>query len=168
MVFVLLILNASPGYCQPVDYSNCPDCSQDDIGFLTKVTTRYQGINGFNPSAPSSYNLIGNRKFSGTVYSISNSFFGENWYPVRTEKQTLTGTFHHFSISNYGDESDWNINLLPAPGFEDFISDAIPYQRDNWYASGDWPTDEQGHFLIEAEITPDERRYGNPWFTNNN
>ena len=128
----------------------------------------YQGINGFNPSAPSSYNLIGNRKFSGTVYSISNSFFGENWYPIRTDKQTLTGTFHHFSISNYGDESDWNINLLPNPGFEDFIADAIPYQRDNWYASGDWPADEQGHFLIEAEITPDEHRYGNPWFTNNN
>ena len=75
---------------------------------------------------------------------------------------------HDFGISNYGDESDWNIHLLPAPGFEDFISDAIPYQSDNWYADASWPTDEQGHFLIEAEITPDEHRYGNPWFTNNN
>lgn len=164
---VILLLSYSLN-AQPIDYSTCPDCSSDDIALLSRVNTLYQGINGFNPSAPSTYNLIGNRKFSGTVYSVSNSFFGENWYPIRVDKQILTGTFHHFSISNYGDESDWNINLLPAPGFESFLADALPYQRDNWYADADWPQDEQGHFLIEAEITPDEHRYGNPWFTNNN
>lgn len=169
LLFILsMVPYCAPLYAQPIDYSSCPDCSAEDIGFLTKVNTYYQGINGLNPSAPSTYNLIGNRKFSGTAYSITNSFFGENWYPIRTEKQTLTGTFHSFSISNYGDESDWNIDLLPAAGFEDFLADAIPYQRDNWYADADWPKDEQGHLLIECEITPDEHRYGNPWFTNNN
>ena len=150
----------------PGDFSNCPDCSAEDISLISEVMTKYQGMKGTNPSAPSSYNLIGKHKFSGTGFSITNSFWGENWYPIRTEKQILTGTFHDFGVANYGDESDWNIHILPDPGFEDFIADAIPYQRDNWYASGDWATTTDGKFLIEAEITPDERRYGNPWFSN--
>jgi hypothetical protein len=150
----------------PADLSSCPDCSPEDIRILGEVNTKYQGMKGNNPSAPSSYNLIGKHKFSGSGWNFTNSFFGENWYTIRTEKQILTGTFHDFGVANYGDESDWNIHILPDPGFEDLIADAIPYQRDNWYASGDWPTTEDGRFLIEAEITPDEHRYGNPWFTN--
>ncbi len=150
-----------------MDEDDCPDCSSEDISMLEEVVTKYQGMRGLNPSAPSSYNLIGKHKFSGTAYSITNPFFGENWYPIRTEKQTLTGNFYSFSISNYGDESDWNINLLPDPGFESFVSDAIPYRGANWYASADWIQTSDGHILVEAEITPDEHRYGNPWFTNN-
>jgi hypothetical protein len=147
---------------QPIDFTRCPDCSSDEIALIVKVNRDYQGINGFNPSAPSTYRLIGNRKFSGSIYPVANPFVGENWYPIRTDKQILTGTFHDFGISNWGDESDWNIHLLPAPNFEGFIADALPYQN------GGWPADEEGHFLIEAEITPDEHRYGNPWFNNNN
>jgi hypothetical protein len=149
-----------------VDYSNCPDCTADNISLHTETNSKYQGIRGYNPFAPSTYKLIGKHKFSGSGWAISNGMFGENWYPIREEKQMLTGKFHEFGVSNYGDESDWNIHLLPEPGFEDFLADAIPYQRDNWYASGDWRTTPDGKFLIEAEITPDENRYGNPWFNN--
>jgi len=159
-----LIASTSFLCAQTNDQSNCPDCSQEEIALVSEVFTKYQGIKGSNPSVPSTYGLIGTHKFSGTGWGITNEVWGENWYPVRTEKQTLTGTFHHFGVSNHGDESDWNIHLLPDNGFEDFIADAIPYRRDNLYAQADWGTTAEGKFLIEAEITPDESRYGNPWF----
>jgi hypothetical protein len=155
-----------PTHSQPVDYTNCPVCGQNDITFHTETMTLYQGIRGFNPFRPYSYGLIGKHKFSGTIYSISNRFFGDNWFPIRQEKQMFTGTFLEFNVSDYGDESDWNIHLVPDPQFQDFITDALPYQRDNWYADGFWKTSPDGRFMIEAEITPDERRYGNPWFNN--
>jgi hypothetical protein len=161
--FVFFSLRANS---QPVDYSNCPSCTQNDISLHSETINLYQGVRGFNPYRPYTYGLIGDRKFSGTGYIISNPFFGLNWFPIRLEKQMLTGTFLEFSVSNYGDESDWCIHLLPDVQFQDFITDAIPYQKDNWYADGSWKTGPDGRFLIEAEITPDERRYGNPWFNN--
>jgi FG-GAP-like repeat len=151
---------------QAIDYSNCPTCTTQDITFISEVNTLYQGIKGFNPSVPSTYNLIGNRKYSGSGYPVLNSFFGENWYPIRTEKQHLTGTLQRFGVSNYGDESDWNIHIVPDPVFSPMVSEAIPYRRDNWYADGNWNISPDGRIMIEAEITPDEHRYGNPWFNN--
>lgn len=171
LVVVALCLFLSMGaVAQPIDRSNAPDCSMLDIAVLAETAARYQGIRGINPSAPSTYNLIGNHKFSGTILSVSNTAFGENWYPIRTEKQTLTGTFHNFGVSNFGDESDWNIHILPDASFADFVADAIPYRSTNpvisTFISEDWATTSDGRILIEAEITPDEHRYGNPWFNN--
>jgi hypothetical protein len=151
---------------QPVDFSNCPNCEQKDIVLHSETVNKFQGIRGHNPFRPSTYGLIGSHKYSGTGWVVLNPFFGLNWFPIRREKQMLTGTFIEFGVANYGDESDWNIQILPDPPFEELITDALPYQKDNWYASGDWKTSPDGRFLIEAEITPDERRYGNPWFSN--
>src|SRR5688500_12221672 len=123
---------------QPVDFSNCPTCDQNNISQHTETVNNLQGIRGINPYRPYSYGLIGKHKFSGTGYVITNPFFGMNWFPIRSEKQWLTGAFLRFGVSNYGDESDWNIHLLPDPPFQDLITDALPYQKDNWYASGDW------------------------------
>src|SRR5688500_10512799 len=165
-ITVIFISISYPAFSQPVDFSNCPTCEQKDITLHTETVQVLQGIRGNNPFRPYSYGLIGTHKFSGTGYVITNPFWGKNWYPIRVEKQHLTGTFLEFGVSNYGDESDWNIHLLPDPQFQDLITEALPYQKDNWYASGDWKTSPDGRFLIEAEITPDERRYGNPWFNN--
>ncbi|MBC7902665.1 MAG: VCBS repeat-containing protein [Gemmatimonadaceae bacterium] len=163
ILFLLcLIASGRSVLAQAIDYTSCAACSTTDITQFTDVQNRYQGLKGINPTAPSTYNLIGNRKFSGSAYPVANVFFGENWYPIRTEKQHLTGTVSRFGVSNYGDESDWNIHLLPATGFEDFISAAIPYKTD------DWNTNAEGKYTVEAEITPDEHRYGNPWFTSSN
>lgn len=152
--------SATTGWTQAIDYSNCASCNSSDISVFTEIQTKYQGLKGINPSAPSTFNLIGNRKFSGAGYPVLNPFLGENWYPIRTEKQHFTGIVSRFGVSNFGDESDWNIHLIPENGFEDFISDAIPYR------SGKWNTAADGRYTVEAEITPDEHRYGNPWFTN--
>ncbi len=170
MVFYLLLFFAWAGNAgaQPVDFSNCPTCTTQDIQMLGDVNNLYQGLKGFNPSIPSTYNLIGNRKYSGPVFPVLNSFFGENWYPIRTEKQHVTGTVHRFGVSNYGDESDWNIHIAPDPAFRNMIADALPYRKNNWYADADWNMTPEGFYTIEAEITPDEHRYGNPWFNNFN
>jgi hypothetical protein len=170
VVALCLFLFLGSAAAQPIDRSNAPDCSAADVAQLAETVARYQGIRGINPAAPSTYDLIGNHKFSGTILSASNIAFGENWYPIRTEKQTLTGTLHAFGVSNYGDESDWNIHILPDAGFEDFVADAIPYRSDNplisTFINTDWATTSDGRILIEAEITPDEHRYGNQWFDN--
>jgi len=166
LLLAVMIAGSRSASAQDIDYSNCPDCSAADISLVQEIKSKYQGIKGSNPAAPSTYRLIGNHKFSGGGYGLVSGFFGENWYTIRTPKQYLTGVVHSFGVSDYGDESDWNIHVVPDQAFQDLLSDAIPYQSDNWYASGDWGTDDQGHFTIEAEITPDERRYGNPWFSN--
>ena len=156
-----VLLSAAAG-AQPIDRTNAPPCSGAENEQFRETNTKYQGVRGRNPAAPSTYNLIGDHKFSGTGLSIATPFIGDNWYPIRTEKQTLTGTFHDFGIANFGDESDWNIHLVPAPGFESFVADAIVYRED----ASEWFTNADGRVMVEAEITPDERRYGNPWFDN--
>lgn len=166
VVVLCLLVSLGSASAQPIDRTNAPDCSAADIAQLADTVARYQGIRGINPAAPSTYGLIGNHKFSGTILSAGNPAVGENWYPIRTEKQMLSGVFHDFGVANFGDESDWNIHILPDAGFEDFIADAIPYRSETIVGNDDWDTSADGRFLVEAEITPDERRYGNPWFNN--
>jgi FG-GAP-like repeat len=156
------ILNINSAKAQAIDYSNCAECSSGDIALFTEVKEKLQGIKGFNPSAPSTYNLIGNRKFSGPGIPILNPFVGENWYPIRTEKQHLTGIVNSFGITHILDEHDWNIHIIPDADFEGLISDAIPYRKDDAH----WSVSPEGKFLIEAEITPDSKGFGNPWFNN--
>ncbi|MCI0391914.1 MAG: VCBS repeat-containing protein [Acidobacteria bacterium] len=152
-----------------IDYSNCPVCSSQDIQLLTEANVKYLGIKANNAKAPSSYGLIGTQKFNGTwgYGGAFDTFNGDNWLPIRIEKQILCGKLDSFGIERRGDENDWNIHLIPKPGFEDFIADAIPYKRSNWHgAKDDWFVARNGQYTIEAEITPDHTRYGNQWFPN--
>lgn len=164
LICIVLLLEFKTN-AQSIDYSNCQDCSSAEINLFNEVMTKYQGLKGTNPSNPSTYGLIGNHKYSG-AYGLSNFAFGENWYPIRIEKQILSGKFYSFGVTDYGNESDWNIHVLPDSGFEDFIFDAIPYRSSNWYGHDDWGTTRDGKPLIEGEITPNKYRYGNPWFSN--
>lgn len=166
LALMALMLLSTAAVSQPLDHSNAPDCSPPEVARLAETIARYQGIRGRNPGAPSTYELIGDHKLSGGLFGLGSAFFGENWFPIRTEKLMLTGTFHKFGVANYGDENDWNIHLLPDAGFEDLIADAIPYRSETVVGSDEWGTAPDGRFLVEAEITPDERRYGNEWFTN--
>lgn len=152
----------------PSPILDCPHCIPTDIKLYKDIVEKYQGMKGINPTAPSTYDLIGSRKYNGGLSGMISPAWGENWYPIRVEKQILTGLFYRFGVYNFGDESDWNIHILPDPGFEYFVSEAIPYRQSNWHGfSDDWNTTDDGRYTVEAEITPDERRYGNPWFNNN-
>jgi hypothetical protein len=152
LVHAWCLLFAVNGKAQSLDYSNCPDCSSADFSLYTEVMTKYQGLKGTNPSAPSTYRLIGRHKYNGGGYGPLNSAFGNNWYPIRVEKQIFSGVLHFFGVSNWGNESDWNIYLRASDGFEDFISAAIPYKIDNWYGHDTWKTASDGRYLLEAEI----------------
>ena len=156
-------------HAQTVDFSNCPACRSRDIQVVSEANTKYLGLTANNPKAPSSYGLVGTNKFSGTwgYGGVYDFFNGDNWLPIRGDKQTLCGKLNEFGISRYGDENDWNLILLPNPGFEDFLADAIPYKKSNWHGfRDDWYVAPNGQYMIEVEITPDESRYGNPWFPN--
>jgi FG-GAP-like repeat len=162
-------LSSSLLHAQTVDFSNCPACSSRDVQLAREVNTKYLGLKANNPKAPSSYGLVGTNKFSGTwgYGGVYDFFNGDNWLPLRGDKQILCGKVNKFEISRYGDENDWNIIVLPNPGFEDFIADAIPDKRSNWHGfRDDWYVAANGQYMIEVEITPDESRYGNPWFPN--
>ncbi|HNU89084.1 MAG TPA: hypothetical protein PKJ94_12360, partial [Ferruginibacter sp.] len=158
---------------QSVSFSNCPACTSADIALFDTVNTKYLGVSGYNPSTPSTYNLIGDNKFAGSIHDAYGVFLQNNWYPIRTRKQMFSGTIVDFGVANYGDESDWNIHLLPANGFEDFIADALYYKKDNWYAFGpledkdEWKLAPNGQYTVEAEITPAPAMFNNPWFNNN-
>lgn len=154
-----------------LDFSNAPDCQPADVQALREVNERYLGIKGRNPSVPSTYGLIGRHKINGVSSlpwggpefipgSIASAVFGKNWYPLRTDKQILSGIVTSFGISNFGNESDWNIHVVPSEGFESFTSDALVRLEGPGHTTAD------GKLTIEAEITPNEAMYGNPWFTN--
>jgi len=140
----------------------CPDCTTGEIKLVEEINSKYLGISGKNPDVPSTYNSIGKTKFNGGAWGVLNIYTDANWYPIREEKQTLCGKINTFGVSNYGDESDWNINILPNESFGDLVSDAVA----KFTINDAWYTTTNGKVLIEAEITPDEHRYGNPWFNN--
>lgn len=99
---------------------------------------------------------------------------GLNWYPLERFKQTVVGKVERYAFYNpgpsitnprgSGDEADWNIFMRPSPAFAFIVDDALPnadmgkVHRSN---AGD------NAVLLEAEITPDESFYNNPYFHQN-
>jgi hypothetical protein len=77
-----------------------------------------------------------------------------NWFPFRTEKQILCGTVKSFGISNYGGESDWNINLLPNAGFESFIADALLLKKANWYKKYHLLVHSKTYLMMQPMVIP--------------
>jgi hypothetical protein len=87
---------------------------------------------------------------------------GMNWYPIDRFKQTLIGTVERYEFYNpagSGDEADWNIYIRPTNDFQFIIDDALPNAN-----PADVHRAPNGEPLIEAEITPDENFYTNPFF----
>jgi hypothetical protein len=85
-----------------------------------------------------------------------------NWYPIDRFKQTLIGTVERYEFYNpagSGDEADWNIYIRPTNDFQFIIDDALPNAN-----PADVHRAPNGEPLIEAEITPDENFYTNPFF----
>ena len=92
---------------------------------------------------------------------------GLNWYPADRYKQTLVGIVDGYGFYNptgSGDEADWNIYIRPDPPFAYLIDDVLTNAdlSDMHTASG-----APSRFVIEAELTPDENFYSNPYFNAN-
>jgi FG-GAP-like repeat len=162
-VFATFVLKAMP---QSIDFSTCPTCSSTDIAEFTEINTKYLGVKGYNPSRPSTYNLIGDNKFTGVggILNPGDLANGKNWYPLRTRKQILKGKIFSFSVHPLGEENDWNTHISPSTGFEDFMEDAKKSHTPN----GEWDMykDAKKKYTIEAEITPRAVEFNNRWFNN--
>ncbi|RPD48990.1 FG-GAP repeat domain-containing protein [Paracnuella aquatica] len=169
LLFLLLLLCHLPSsiMAQSVDFSNCANCSPQQISFNTDVRTKYLGIWGTNPGVPSTYWLKGTNKFGGVldIGNVVDAFTENNWHPLRVPKQIMVGTINRFGVHNWGTESDWNIHISPSPDFESLITTAL----ERIYANTDeWSRTADGRYTIEAEITPPTYGRNNPWFNNIN
>jgi len=81
------------------------------------------------------------------------------WYPIDRFKQVLVGTIDRYKFfDGVGAEADWNIFIKPSPAFAFIINDALPD------ADPDQVHRCAGSLCLEAEVTPDETFYGNPFF----
>jgi hypothetical protein len=79
------------------------------------------------------------------------------WYPQADFKQTMCGTLKkYFFYDNTGDEADWNLDITPSAAFANIFDDVALRHP---------PTSAWGGRRVEAEITPDQHFYENPWFS---
>ncbi len=99
------------------------------------------------------------------------------WIPVNGKKMSVCGRYYRFSIydgesgvltggnDSHDDEYDWNITLVPHAPFNYIIENVYAISK----TTNDWQTgtfDGKTYTAIQAEITPDESLYNNPWFPN--
>jgi|GEM_PF-3146512 len=164
--FLILILVSTRGISQKnFVVSNLPTSTQNDLNEWNRVVNKMQGINAVDP--------VG----GDVIYSYPaeksewGSFLGQinNWRPLSSQKQTLCGILDRFNTyDGDGAEMDWNNFIIPNDEFSFLITDALPFKggdgfwcvEDNWQHCGDNRTIP----CVEAEITPDESFYENPYF----
>jgi hypothetical protein len=110
---------------------------------------------------------VGARDPDGEYIGIWNA---GRWEPQHTYKQTMCGRLADFSFYNpwySGDEADWNEYMVPSAPFQYLIDEA---KLRNGGDTEDWNHERvivngqpQDRLAVEAEITPDEHFYENPW-----
>ena len=124
-------------------------CSATQIDQWSTVMNDQEGVDARDP--------LGHQ--IGSYPAERGLLLGRNWYPADTEKRILCGTLHHFNYYDpSGDEADWNNFIIPNPPYTSLITDLEPLRETGWHSCN-------GRFdCMEAEITPDEHFYGNPWF----
>lgn len=123
----------------------CTDQEKTDWEFASSATL---GIVGRDPVGHQIGSFPANRRG-----------VGRNWYPADGFKHILCGKLHHFNFyDGWGDEADWNNFIIPNPEFAHLIADLLPLGTDEWH-----DCDGQND-CMEAELTPDEHFYHNPWF----
>lgn len=160
LVLLFSLLAASCGRPNfEITTATTPVCTADQLGEWDRVVNLTQRVRGQDPAG---YYI---EEFPAEKYGFP--LYNNNWYPLSGYKETLCGTLHHFNVfDGGGDEMDWNNFMIPAPDFQSLITDALPYKGgsgafcfdDNWHDCAG--TDD----CLEAELTPDETFWNNPWF----
>jgi hypothetical protein len=125
-------------------------CTAENWLAWSRIYTSFLGIDGVDP--------VG-RKIED--YPAKRTFVGRNWYPVSGYKHTLCGQLHHFNFyDGWGAEADWNLFIIPNSESAYLLDYVLPF------ADPDDVHDCRGaNDCMEAEITPDEHYYENPYFT---
>jgi hypothetical protein len=120
-----------------------------------RITSQQLGVSAADPDG---------HKMGMNIAYRSGS--GLNWYPADGYKQTLVGTvdrYVFYNPSDSGDEADWNIYIKPDPPFAYLIEDVLTNADLSVVHKG---TTTPG-YVMEAEVTPDEHFYNNPYFNSN-
>lgn len=100
-----------------------------------------------------------NRKIGPNI--AKRTGVGFNWYPLDRFQHVLVGEIDHYGFfDGVGAEADWNIFIKPSPDFAFLLDDALP----NADRSEVHRCQRLGGFCMEAEVTPDEHFYDNPFF----
>lgn len=135
--------------------ATCPVCSQAQQQRFGFVAANQLGVSGRDPD--------------GEYIGIWNA---GRWEPQHTYKQTMCGRLADFSFYDpwtSGDEADWNEFFVPSAPFQYLIDEPLARNRGD---SDDWHRERvivngqpQNRLAVEAEITPDEHFYENPWYS---
>jgi hypothetical protein len=133
--------------------NTCPVCSTAQQQRFEFVIANQLGVAGRDPD--------------GEYIGIWNA---GRWEPQATYKQAMCGRLADFSFYDpwtSGDEADWNEYIVPSAPFQHLIDE--PRVR-NGGDTEDWNHERvivngqpQDRLAVEAEITPDEHFYENPW-----
>ena len=159
LVLLLSFLTASCGRDNfNITTATTPACTTDQNKLWERVVNHQQGVRGLDHVREEI------EMFPAEKFGFLNI---NNWHPVNGRKETLCGTLHHFNVfDGSGDEMDWNNFVIPSPEFQFLITDVLPLKG----GSGTWCVDDNWHDCdgtdncLEAELTPDETFYNNPWF----
>lgn len=125
-----------------------PVCDEQSTGKWRSAVQHQLGVDAEDPESA----MIGPFPAKKTVLGL------DNWFPLNDRKQVLCGTLDHFNFfDGFGDEADWNNFFFPNERFAFILEEPRAS-----FLSKDWH-DCAGReaSCLEAEVTPDERRYEN-------
>jgi hypothetical protein len=129
-----------------------PRTTAEQAAELRRVFSDQFGVSGRDP--------VGHKIGPNAAGKLA-AILGPTWHPVDMYKHTLCGTLHHFEFfDGGGDEADWNNFIIPDANFAYLLDDVRPIADPDEIHNCGAPAN-----CMEAEITPDESFYENPWFT---
>ncbi|EAR01997.1 hypothetical protein [Maribacter sp. HTCC2170] len=142
--------------------TNPPRSTQEDLNKWNRIVNKMLGIEGFDPVS----NFINYPPSEKRIVGIPGTGSNNNWIPLSYKKQVCCGKLENFkTYDGFGDEMDWNFFVLPNDEFSFLITDALPYRKETrLMSSNGWHKNDNGQYQLEAEVTPDQSLYDNPFF----
>ena len=138
--------------------SDIPVCQPIHLDRWNNIVDNQLSVRGFD--------IVGSNI---RYYPAERKTLINNWYPLDIYKQTLCGKLQRFKTHHHMvAEDDWNNFIIPDPSFESLYTDALPFKSDGiriaFWVNTDWKKCGDSDLCIEAEVTPDEAFFENPWF----
>jgi hypothetical protein len=113
------------------------------------------GVTVIDPDGSNIANVQMNRTFA--------TFDAGGWSPVDGRKHVLVGRLDKYGVYNGpGDEMDINLHIDPNPMHRFLLDNVVEMMQGSLDQL--LPRQDGNGFVIEAEITPDEEYWDNPWF----
>lgn len=142
-------------------------CSQQNVNNWTAVKSLEIGAVAVDP--------LGTDSRAGEF--VAKRFGVKNWVPLSDRKEVMCGHVDHFKWFNLGSEHDWNIYMTPSSdsigttGMDSCTANSASFcgtfEDAKKYGNPEspWSCGNGSHNCFEAEATPPESFYENPWFS---